>query len=250
MKPSLKSITTKGKAIYLAYDQGLEHGPTDFNDRNVDPLYIIDIAKKGKYNGIIFQKGIAEQYQREIKRSKVPLIVKLNGKTSLLKGEPYSPLLCSVREALQLGAKAVGYTLYIGSAHEAQMLEEFEIIQEEAHRHGLPVIIWMYPRGKAIKNEYDKDLLAYAARIALELGADMIKMKYNGNPKDLLWILKAAGKVKVLIAGGSKTTEKELLAEAKTLMAAGCTGLAIGRNIWQSENPLEITRKLKKVIWS
>ncbi|MCX6750147.1 MAG: fructose-bisphosphate aldolase, partial [Candidatus Pacearchaeota archaeon] len=79
---NLNKLTTKGKALFLAYDQGLEHGPTDFNDKNVDPKYIIDIAKKGKYNGIVFQKGIAEKYNKEIKQSKVPLIVKLNGKTS------------------------------------------------------------------------------------------------------------------------------------------------------------------------
>ena len=78
---NLSKITKKGKALFLAYDQGLEHGPTDFNDKNVDPKYIINIAKKGKYNGVVFQKGIAEKYQSEIKKSKVPLIVKLNGRT-------------------------------------------------------------------------------------------------------------------------------------------------------------------------
>ncbi|HOR52560.1 MAG TPA: fructose-bisphosphate aldolase, partial [Candidatus Pacearchaeota archaeon] len=80
---SLSKITTRGKALFLAYDQGLEHGPSDFDDKNVDPKYIIEIAKKGKYNGIVFQKGIAEKYNQEIKASKVPLIVKLNGKTNL-----------------------------------------------------------------------------------------------------------------------------------------------------------------------
>ena len=78
---NLSSITKNGRALYLAYDQGIEHGPEDFNDNNVDPLYIIDIAKKGKFNGVVFQKGIAEKYYNEIKKSKVPLIVKLNGKT-------------------------------------------------------------------------------------------------------------------------------------------------------------------------
>ena len=75
---SLKKITKKGKALFLAYDQGLEHGPTDFDDKNVDPNYIIEIAKKGKYTALIFQKGIAEKYGKEIKKSKVPLIIKLN----------------------------------------------------------------------------------------------------------------------------------------------------------------------------
>ena len=229
---SLNKITKKGKALFLAYDQGLEHGPTDFNDKNIDPNYIIDIAKKGKYTGLIFQKGIAEKYNKEIKKSKIPLIVKLNGKTSLLKIEPYSPPLCTVKDAVDLGASAVGYTLYIGSKHEARMFKEFEIVQSQAHSYNLPVIVWMYPRGKAVKNELDKKILAYSARVGLELGADIIKMKYNGNKQDLKWIVKSAGKVKVLIAGGSKTSEASFLKEVKEVMSAGASGLAIGRNIW------------------
>jgi class I fructose-bisphosphate aldolase len=102
---NLQKLLTKGKAIFLAYDQGLEHGPTDFNDKNVDPLYIIDIAKKGKFNAVIFQKGIAEKYNNEIKKTKIPLIVKLNGKTNLRKGEPISAQNCSVEEAINLEQK-------------------------------------------------------------------------------------------------------------------------------------------------
>jgi len=150
---NLNKITKKGKALFLAYDQGLEHGPTDFNDKNVDPNYIINIAKKGKYTGIVFQKGIAEKYSKEIKKSKVPLIVKLNGKTNLFKGEPIARQLCTVQEAIALGAKAVGYTIYLGSDYEDEMLQEFENIQREAHAKGLPVIVWIYPRGKSIKGK-------------------------------------------------------------------------------------------------
>src|SRR5512137_257706 len=108
---NLKRITRRGKALFLAYDQGIEHGPTDFNDKNVDPKYIIKIAKEGKFTAVIFQKGVAEKYNSEIRASKVPLIVKLNGKTSLVKGDPISRQLCTVEEAVLLGAVAVGYTL-------------------------------------------------------------------------------------------------------------------------------------------
>src|SRR3989344_1351316 len=120
---NLNKITKKGKAFYLAYDQGMEHGPVEFNDTNVDPKYIIDIAKKGKFTAMIFQKGIAEKYNKEIKSSKIPLIIKLNGKTNLYKGESFSEQLCTVKEAIKLGAKAVGYTIYIGSEHENKMLK-------------------------------------------------------------------------------------------------------------------------------
>ncbi len=245
----LGKISTKGKSLLLAYDQGLEHGPTDFNDENIDPNYIIKIAREGKYNGIILQKGVAEEYNEEIKKAKVPLIVKLNGKTSLLNGDPYSPPLCHVKDAIKLGATAVGYTIFVGSEHESVMFREFEEIQDEAHDHGLPVIAWMYPRGKAITNEFDRKIYAYAARIGLELGADILKMKYSGNVDDLRWVMRAAGKAKLLIAGGAKKSEEELLREAREVIEAGCFGMAIGRNIWQSGNPLELTKKIKKIVF-
>ncbi|MFA5060956.1 MAG: fructose-bisphosphate aldolase [Candidatus Pacearchaeota archaeon] len=246
---NLNKITKKGKALFLAYDQGLEHGPTDFNDKNVDPNYIIDIAKKGKYTGLVFQKGIAEKYNKEIKKSGVPLIVKLNGKTNLVGGEPVSTQICSVDESIKLGAKAVGYTIYIGSQYESKMMKEFSAIQKEAHSKGLPVIVWVYPRGKSVEKTPKKELMAYACRVGLEIGADIIKIVYDGNQKDLEWAVKSAGKTKVVIAGGAKKSEKLFLKQVQELNSAGAIGLAIGRNIWQSTNPLAITEKIKKIIW-
>lgn len=249
MKIYLNKILKQGKALFLAYDQGLEHGPTDFNDKNVDPNFIIDIAQKGDYTGIVFQKGIAEKYNKEIRKSKVPLILKLNGKTSLFKGEPISRQLCTVDEAINLGASAVGYTIYLGSDYEDEMLQEFENIQRKAHEKGLLVIAWVYPRGKSIKHKNEAELMAYAARTGLEIGADIIKIQYNGSLKDLKWAVKSSGRTKVVIAGGIKKGEKELLKQVKEIIEAGAIGLAIGRNIWQAEKPLEITRKIKKIIW-
>ncbi len=249
MKINLNKITKKGKALFLAYDQGLEHGPTDFDDKNVNPDYIIEISKKGGYTGVVFQKGIAEKYNKEIKKSKIPLIVKLNGKTNLFKGEPISRQLCTVDEAVKLGAKAVGYTIYIGSDYEDEMLQEFENIQRQAHAKNIPVITWIYPRGKSVKGKSEKELMAYACRVGLEIGADIIKIQYNGNPNDLKWAVKSAGKTKVVIAGGVKKGETELLKQIKEIINSGAIGLAIGRNVWQNKKPLEITKKMKKVIW-
>ncbi len=246
---NLDKLTTKGKALYLAYDQGLEHGPTDFNDKNVDPKYILEIAKKGKYNGVVFQKGIAEKYNKEIKASGVPLILKLNGKTNLFKGEPISRQLCTVEEALKLGAKAVGYTIYIGSDYEDEMFQEFQNIQREARKNKLPVIVWMYPRGKSIKGKKPEELMAYATRVALEIGADIVKVQYEGKFKDLQWAVKSAGKTKVVVAGGTKKGEKELLNQIREIIDSGCIGLAIGRNVWQHPKPLEITKKIKEIVF-
>jgi fructose-bisphosphate aldolase, class I len=248
---SLSKIIKKGKALYLAYDQGLEHGPSnDFNDKNVNPLYILKIAKEGKYQGIVFQKGIAEKYNNEIKKSKVPLILKLNGKTSLYKGEPISRQIATVKEAKALGAKAVGYTIYIGSQHESIMFQEFEKIKREAKKYNLPTITWIYPRGKTIKNDSSRENMSYAARTALELGSDIVKLKYNGKPKDLKWAVKSSGRTKVVVAGGSKKTESVFLKQAKEIINTGAIGLAVGRNVWQHNKPLEITKKIQKIIWS
>ncbi len=251
MKVKIEKITTKGKALFLAYDQGLEHGPSrDFNDANVNPLYILDIAKRGKFNAVVFQKGIVEKYHAEIKKSKVPLILKLNGKTSLYKGEPIARQLCSVSEALHLGASAVGYTIYIGSEHESEMLEEFEKIEQEAHRYGLPVVVWIYPRGANVKEDANREMISYAARTGLEIGADIVKLKYGGNADDLQWAVKAAGRCKVVVAGGMKTSESDFLQYAGNIMQAGAAGLAVGRNVWQAEEPLKLAEKLRKIVFT
>lgn len=247
-KVSLTHLLTKGKCLFLAYDQGLEHGPADFNDANVNPADIIEIAKKGRFNAFICQKGIAEQYRTEIKKAKIPLILKLNGKTNLTKGDPLSTQLCTVAEAIDLGAAAVGYTLYIGSVHEAAMFAQFEQIEREAHAKGLPVIAWVYPRGKALEGKSEKELLAYATRTGLELGADIVKVHWNGNATDLAWAVKAAGKCKVIVAGGLKTNERDLLTQIKNAMKVGATGCAIGRNVWQARDPLALANKLKEAI--
>ena len=247
---SLNKILKKGKALYLAYVQGLEHGPeVDFNDKNIDPLYVLNIAEKGKYQGIVFQKGIAEKYSKEIKKSKIPLIIKLNGKTKLFKGEPLSRQLCTVEEAVKLNAKAVGYTIYIGSKYENIMMKEFAEIEERAHEKGLPLIAWVYPRGSSVKDPTSRQNMSYSARVALELGADIVKLQYNGNPKDLNWAVKSAGKTKLVVAGGIKTNEKHLLKQVQDIIKSGAIGLAIGRNVWQHPKPLEITKKIQKIIW-
>ena len=148
MAPFLKD----GKSMLLAYDQGLEHGPSkDFDDRNIDPAFIMDIASKGGFCGVIFQKGVAERYYD----GKVPLMIKLNGKSALPKGEPISSQVCSVEQAVSLGAKGVGYTIYLGSGKEAKMFSEFGTIQEEAHERGLPAVAWIYPRGESVQNELE-----------------------------------------------------------------------------------------------
>jgi len=245
MTVNIGKITKKGKALILAYDHGLEHGPKDFIGKNIDPRYILDIAKKAKFTAIALQKGVAEKYYQKSKD--VPLIIKLNGKTNIRKGEPVSLQICSVKEAKEIGAVAVGYTIYLGSLFESEMMKEFGKIEEEAHRLGLPVIAWMYPRGKAVK-KVTSELVEYAARVGLEIGADFVKVKYTGNIKSFKKVVKAAGKCKVVSLGGPKVSDIKTLQLVRDTMDSGASGIAIGRNVWQNNNPIKISRALRRIV--
>ena len=246
-------IGKNGKAMLLAYDQGFEHGPTDFDEKSIDPNYILDIARSGLFTGVIFQEGVAAKYYPSASSGQAglpPLIVKLNGKTSFQGEEPLSLQLCSVDKAIELGAAAVGYTIYVGSEHEEQMLTEFSRIEDEAHAKGLVVIAWMYPRGKKVEGKQTtKETLAYAARLGMELNADYVKIAYSGDVESFKWVVAAAGKTKVLVQGGKKMIWSELEAEVKGALTAGAAGIAVGRNVWQDPNPKEISKKLAELIF-
>jgi len=243
----INELLTNNKALFLALDQGLEHGPKDFNLTTINPEYVFNLARDEKFNAIILQKGLAIRYHENY-RYKIPLILKLNGKTGLGHREPYSPQICSVKKAVKLGADAVGYTIYFGSPYEPEMFKEFSKIEEEAHDYGLPVVLWAYPRGSGVE-ESSTDTLAYAARASLELGADFIKIKYNGDSEGYKWIVKSSGNSKLFAAGGEKKDVKDFLSDVYNVMKAGASGVAIGRNVWQSEHPLKISDAVKAIVF-
>jgi len=248
-KVRLSRIMKKGKVMLLAMDQGIEHGPVDFNGKNIDPHYVFDIASKGGFTGFAIHKGIAYKYMENY-AGKVPLVLKLNGRTSINpKEEVYSSPVAKVKEAVRLGADAIGYTLYVGSPMEARMFHEFGMIQAEAKEYGMPSIVWAYPRGKYVKNEKSVESVSYAARVALELGADIVKVNYTGSTESFSQVVKAAQDCHVISAGGSKLDEDAFIEKAKEVMAAGAVGFAVGRNVWQSEKPMEITQRLKEVVF-
>ncbi len=248
-EPHLGKLLKNGRILFLAMDQGMEHGPKDFNSKNINPEYVCDIACRGGFTGFAIQKGVAKHY-KENYSGKVPLVLKLNGRTNIVpKDEAYSSQIASVKEAVDLGADAVGYTIYVGSPREADMFRDFGAIEREARDYGLPCVVWAYPRGKYVPDEKNPDMVAYAARAALELGADIVKINYPGSIDAMKWVVASAGRCKVISAGGSKQPDAEFLAKVKDIMAGGSSGLAVGRNVWQNENPMKITQEIKKVIW-
>ena len=241
-------IEKNGKVMLLAYDQGFEHGPVDFDDKSVDPDYIMEISRNGDFSGLVLHEGLAARYYD--KKVDVPLILKLNGKTSFQSEEPLSLQLCTVKKAAELGAVGVGYTIYIGSQFEEQMLEEFSRLEDEAHERGMIVIAWTYPRGKKVfGRENDRDVVAYGARLALELNADFVKAPYTGDSESFAWAVRAAGKTGVLAQGGKKMDWSNLEEEVAGAMQAGAAGIAIGRNIWQDPNPNEVSKKLAEIVY-
>ncbi len=249
-KTRLGRISKNGKFLLLAMDQGIEHGPEDFNEKNINPDWVLEIACRGGFTGMILQKGVALKYFENY-AGRVPLIVKVNGKTNILpREEAYSAPVCSVKDAVAMGADAIGYTVYVGSKYEAQMFNDFANIEEEARDYGIPVIMWAYPRGTMPK-EQEKSVkyVSYAARVALELGADVVKVNYTGSKETFKEVVSAAQKTHVISAGGSKKTDEEFLAEARDIMSVGAKGFAIGRNVWQREDPYQFINELKKVVF-
>lgn len=242
------SLERQGRVLLLAYDHGLEHGPSDFQVRGKDPEQVISIAEDS-FTGLILQKGVAKHYQGTIDTSKTSLVVKLNGKTSLSPGEPYAPQICSVKRALDLGASAVGYTLYPGSTGDPAMIETCSMIEEKARDYGIPLIIWSYPRGQGVDRETSLNTVQYAARIALELGADYAKVKYTGSKKSFKRVVDMAPSLKLLCAGGEKVKKSEFIEEAKSVMEAGASGLAVGRNIWMRDNARKVAKELESIVF-
>jgi fructose-bisphosphate aldolase, class I len=259
-----------GTAIFLPYDQGLEHGPRDFfaNGAASDPKYIIKLALEGGFNGIAIQIGLAEKFYWEY-AGEVPLVLKLNGKTDIPAIDPLSPLNATVEDAVRLGADAVGYTLYVGSPAQEHDFSELRRVREDAVRLGMPLIVWSYPRGSFVDRRGGKDsfyAVDYAARTASELGADVVKVnfphpeKQSGVPQDYLRevspqqaidaVVRSAGRTLLLVSGGERAGDEAMLEKAGQSMEAGATGLIFGRNVWQRshEDSLRFASQLREIL--
>lgn len=244
---NLKKVLRDKHAFFLCADQGLEHGPSTFNSHTIDPEFLLHIALEARFSGVVLTPGVADKYYRGAYRD-IPLIVKLNGRSELGHANPVSRQFCSVERAVKLGAAAVGYTIYDGSPAEPEMFAEFGKIVEQAHDYNLPVIAWMYPRGEGVI-ESDSDTIAYAARIALELGADMVKVKYNGDAPGFAWVTQCAGRVKVVAADPEVASDREVLEMVYAVMQNGGAGVAFGRTVWRHPRPFILSRAIEKIVY-
>ena len=260
-----------GTAIFLPYDQGLEHGPRDFfeNPSSGDPKYIVKLAVEGGFNGIAIQIGLAEKFYWDY-AGEVPLVLKLNGKTELPPdAEALSPLHADVAEAVRLGADAVGYTMYVGSPAQAADFAQYRQVRSDCEKYGIPLIVWAYPRGSAIEGKGGKDsfyAIDYASRTASELGADVVKVNFPnagkregvkkeydrefGEQDAVNAVVRSANRSLVLLSGGEKAGDEGVVEKARMSMEAGATGLIFGRNVWQREHDesLKFVEKLRELL--
>jgi class I fructose-bisphosphate aldolase len=260
-----------GTALFLPYDQGLEHGPRDFfaNPLSGDPRYILRLALEGGFNGIAIQIGLAEKFFWDY-AGEIPLVLKLNGKTDIPSdAEALSPLHASVEDAVRLGADAVGYTLYVGTPAQGVDFAQFRQVRSDARRFGMPLIVWAYPRGSAIEAKGGKDsfyAVDYAARTASELGADVVKVNfprpekrvnvraaYNAefsSQQAMGAVVRSANRTLLLVSGGEKAGDEAMREKARQAMEAGATGLIFGRNIWQREHQesLRLVAALREIL--
>jgi len=240
-----------GRLMLFAGDQKIEHLNDDFygdgiHQDDAEPEHLFRIASQGRIGVFATQIGLVARYGRDY--PEVPYLVKLNSKTHLVKTaqkDPASPMITTVAQVValrnQTGLKiaAVGYTIYLGSEFEAQMLAEAAQVVFEAHQHGLVTVLWIYPRGAAVKDEKDPHLIAGATGVAACLGSDFVKVnapKKEGTASAVLLkeVTLAAGRTKVVCAGGSSVDEEKFLKELyDQIHTGGCSGNATGRNIHQ-----------------
>ncbi len=263
-----------GTLLFLPIDQGIEHGPRDFfpNPASKDPEYQFRLAAEAGYSAIACQIGLAEKYYPDY-AGQVPLLLKINAKTDVPSSDDaFSPLNASVEDAVRLGADAVGYTLYVGSPRQDADLLQLKTVREDCDRYGMPLVIWAYPRGSALDKKGGQTTfyaIDYAARLAMEMGADVVKLNMPkiDPEKDKLTqapynemevtqevaihgVVESAGRSLVVLSGGSKVDDDKLLEQTRFIMGAGGSGVIYGRNVWQREwnEALEIIEQIKEIM--
>ena len=265
-----------GTLLFLPIDQGIEHGPRDFfpNPASKDPEYQFRLAAEAGYSAIACEIGLASKYYPDF-AGQVPLILKLNGKTDVPpSGDALSTCNATVEDAVRLGADAVGYTLYVGSPRQDQDLAQLRGIRADCDRYGMPLVVWAYPRGAPLDKKGGQTTfyaIDYAARMAMEMGADVVKLNmpkidpekdkltqppYNElevtQEEAVRQVVESAGRSLVVLSGGSKIDDDQLLQQTRYIMEAGGSGVIYGRNVWQREwnEALEMIEQIKEIMLS
>ncbi len=229
------------RTVIVPMDHGVTVGPIQ---GLANMQQTINMLIKGGVDAILVHKGIAKHTDA----GTAGLIVMLSGMSNLSPNVNGKVQVCSVQEAIRLGADAVSVHVNIGAQDEDKMLQNLGCVADECDIYGMPLLAMMYPRGPKIQNEHAADVVAHAARIGAELGADIIKANFTGNTETFRTVVESCP-VPVVIAGGPKCkTSEEVLQTTFDAISAGAAGLSIGRNVFQHENPTLIVKALSAIV--
>ena len=219
-----------GKTVIVPLDHGVSMGPISGLE---DMDATVNLIIRGGANATVVHKGIVTSTNRS-EGTDIGLIIHLSASTSLNPDPNNKISVCDVEEALSLGADAVSVHVNVGAETESAMLENLGKTAKECGRWGIPLLAMMYPRGKDV--EEDVKTVKLAARVGAELGADIVKCPYTGSSETFAEVVRGCP-VPVVIAGGSRLTDKQTLEMIEGAMKAGAAGLSIGRNVFQHEHP-------------
>lgn len=233
-----------GRTVIVPMDHGLTVGPVPGLE---DLAETIDKIVSGGANSILMHKGMVEHGHRGGGED-VGLVIHMSASTTLSTKPNFKVQSCDVPEAIKIGADAVSIHVNLGAEQEADMLEKFGNVSQACQQWGMPLITMMYTRGPKIDDPYDSDIVAHAARVGAELGADVVKCNYTGDPESFEQVVEGCP-VPVVIAGGEKSeSRREVLRMVDDSVEAGGCGISIGRNVFQAEQPEKMVEALSKIV--
>lgn len=233
-----------GRTVIAPMDHGVSSGPLK---GIIDIDSTIDSISQGGADAVLMHKGIVQQGHRGYGKD-IGLIIHLSASTSLAPDPNNKVTVTTVEKAIQLGADAVSVHVNLGSETESDMLKELGHIADDCSKWGIPLLAMMYPRGQKVENEHDVELVKHAARVGSEMGVDIVKTNYTGDPDSFKEVVEGA-LVPVVIAGGPKVeTDEDLLNMVKDSLEVGGAGVAFGRNLFQAEDPYKITKAISEVV--
>ncbi len=231
-----------GRSVIVPMDHGFSMGQIE---GLLDMTETISRVSEGGANAIVLHKGLVKRGHRRQGRD-IGLIVHLSASTSLNPDPNDKVLVCTVEEAIRLGADGVSIHINLGAPNESKMLESAGHVVMDCNRWGMPLLVMIYPRGKGI-DPISPVTVGHCVRVAEELGADLIKTNYTGDPVSFARITKACS-VPVFIAGGEKTGDLETLTAIRDSVKAGGAGVCVGRNAFQRNDPASFVRALGDVV--
>jgi len=233
-----------GKTIIIPMDHGVGAGPIK---GLIDLPATVNKVAEGGANAVLGHMGLPKYGHRGYGPD-VGLIIHLSASTSLGPDPNHKVLVTTVEEAIRIGADAVSVHINVGAEDEADMLQDIGFVARKCDEWGMPLLAMMYPRGAKVTSEHDVEYVKHAARIGAELGADIVKTNYTGDIDTFSEVANGCP-VPVVIAGGPQMdTERELLEMVYDSLQAGGAGVALGRNVFQSDDPTSLVAKISKII--